>query len=129
VVTVLDGDEWQLRGCLGREWEWHVGTDKPWDAPGSVVLHDGPVRDVFPHVMLEDGVDIVRTGSDELRIEDPELWWPNGMGKQRLRNDGDVAPIGVVLEGDVSDNVLDLLPGESRVVEVEGKVAVGGWNV
>ena len=26
--------EWQLRGCLGREWEWHVGPDKPWDAPG-----------------------------------------------------------------------------------------------
>ena len=29
----LDGDGWQLRGCLGDEWRWHVG-DKPWDAPG-----------------------------------------------------------------------------------------------
>ncbi|MFL5928276.1 MAG: glycosyl hydrolase 2 galactose-binding domain-containing protein [Gaiellaceae bacterium] len=30
----LDGDGWQLRGCLGDEWEWHVGPEKPWDAPG-----------------------------------------------------------------------------------------------
>src|SRR5919202_3285801 len=30
----LDGDSWQVRGCLGREWEWHVGPNKPWDAPG-----------------------------------------------------------------------------------------------
>lgn len=34
MVIVLDGDDWQLRGCLGREWEWHVGPDKPWDGPG-----------------------------------------------------------------------------------------------
>lgn len=34
MVTSLDGDGWQLRGCLGREWEWHVGPNKPWDAPG-----------------------------------------------------------------------------------------------
>ena len=27
----LDGD-WQLRGCLGDEWQWHL--TKPWDAPG-----------------------------------------------------------------------------------------------
>jgi glycosyl hydrolase family 2 len=33
-VTSLDGDGWQLRGCLGDEWRWHIGTDKPWDAPG-----------------------------------------------------------------------------------------------
>ncbi|HZB23927.1 MAG TPA: glycoside hydrolase family 2 TIM barrel-domain containing protein [Gaiellaceae bacterium] len=32
-MTSLDGD-WQVRGCLGREWEWHVGPDKAWDAPG-----------------------------------------------------------------------------------------------
>jgi len=30
----LDGDAWQLRGCLGDEWEWHVGPEEPWDAPG-----------------------------------------------------------------------------------------------
>jgi beta-mannosidase len=33
-VTLLDGHGWQLRGCLGNEWLWHVGPDKPWDAPG-----------------------------------------------------------------------------------------------
>jgi hypothetical protein len=33
-VTSLDADGWQLRGCLGDEWRWHVGPDKPWDAPG-----------------------------------------------------------------------------------------------
>ena len=32
-MTSLDGEDWQLRGCLGSEWEWHVGPDKPWDAP------------------------------------------------------------------------------------------------
>jgi beta-mannosidase len=32
----LDGGDWQLRGCLGREWEWHVGPDRPWDAPGWI---------------------------------------------------------------------------------------------
>jgi hypothetical protein len=43
-----------------------------------------------------------------------------------LRNVGDVAAIGVVLEGDVDDNVLDLLPGEERAV---GAAAGGaGWN-
>jgi beta-mannosidase len=46
-----------------------------------------------------------------------------------LANRGEVAAIGVVLEGLVSDNVLDLLPGESRVIEADGEVAVGGWNV
>ena len=34
MVIALDGDDWQVRGCLGREWEWHVGPDKAWDAPG-----------------------------------------------------------------------------------------------
>jgi beta-mannosidase len=33
-TTALAGDRWQLRGCLGREWEWHVGPDEPPDAPG-----------------------------------------------------------------------------------------------
>jgi beta-mannosidase len=33
-VSSLDGEGWQLRGCVGDEWRWHVGPDKPWDAPG-----------------------------------------------------------------------------------------------
>ena len=40
----------------------------------------------------------------------------------RLRNEGDVAAIGIVL-GDV----IDLLPGEQRTVEADGPVE--GWNV
>ncbi|HET7045646.1 MAG TPA: glycoside hydrolase family 2 TIM barrel-domain containing protein [Gaiellaceae bacterium] len=24
--------DWQIRGCLGEEWRWHL--EKPWDAPG-----------------------------------------------------------------------------------------------
>ena len=44
-MTGLDGDDWQLRSCLGDEWQWHVGPQRAWDAagwlsarvPGSVV--------------------------------------------------------------------------------------------
>ena len=32
MVTSLDGAEWQLKGWLGDEWQWHL--NKPWDAPG-----------------------------------------------------------------------------------------------
>jgi beta-mannosidase len=34
VVISLDGDDWEVRGCLGDEWQWHV--HKPWDAPGWI---------------------------------------------------------------------------------------------
>jgi len=219
VVSALDGDPWQLRGCLGREWEWHIGPDKSWDAPGwlparvpgsvlddlwragevpdpyrgrnsrlaewvperawvyrrrldgdggtlefngvdhavtvfldgvevarhassfrpfsvevspgehllAVVVHPAPesepqagktsnvrvhksrmgygwdfcprminqgiwrevtwrdgARELFPHVTLEDGVGIVRAEGERVRVESPELWWPNGLGDQRL---------------------------------------------
>jgi beta-mannosidase len=43
-----------------------------------------------------------------------------------LRNVGDVAALGIVLEGDVEDNVLDLLPGEER--RVGAATAAEGWN-
>jgi hypothetical protein len=43
-----------------------------------------------------------------------------------LRNVGDVAALGLVLQGDVDDNVLDLLPGESRTVGAA--TAAEGWN-
>jgi hypothetical protein len=51
-VTALDGDGWQLRGCLGDEWRWHVSPDKPWDAPGWL-----PAR--VPGSVLDD---LVRAG-------------------------------------------------------------------
>jgi beta-mannosidase len=31
---VLDGAGWQLRGCLGEEWQWHTGPSERWDAAG-----------------------------------------------------------------------------------------------
>jgi hypothetical protein len=49
-LTSLDGDGWQLRGCLGDEWQWHL--DKPWDAPGWV-----PAR--VPGSVMDD---LVRAG-------------------------------------------------------------------
>jgi hypothetical protein len=58
-----------------------------------------------------------------------------------LRNEGPVAALGIVLEDarpyeasgwiGFSDNVLDLLPGESRELEVDGPAGaliVEGWN-
>jgi beta-mannosidase len=56
-VISLDGDDWQLRGCLGDEWRWHVA--KPWDAPGWL-----PAR--VPGSVLDD---LVRAG------EVPDLWF------------------------------------------------------
>jgi beta-mannosidase len=35
-LSSLDGEDWQLRGCLGEEWRWHVGPEKAWDAPGWI---------------------------------------------------------------------------------------------
>jgi beta-mannosidase len=51
-----------------------------------------------------------------------ELALENGV----LRNTGGVAALGVVLQGEVDDNVLDLLPGESLTVGVAS--AAEGWN-
>jgi beta-mannosidase len=258
VVTVLDGEDWQLRGCLGREWEWHVGPDKAWDAPGwlparvpgsvlddlvragaapspyherdsllsewvperawvyrrrfvgngelafggvdhaatvfvdgkevahhegaftpfrvnvegggehllavvvhaapqsepqvghtsavrvhkprmnygwdfcprlvhqgiwqTVTLYDGPLRDVFPLVTVEDGVGVVRTETDEVRIEQPELWWPNGMGEPRLhrvRVDGHDFDVGFRTV-ELRDDYTFLVNGVPMLVK--------GWN-
>jgi beta-mannosidase len=42
-------------------------------------------RDVVPRVRLEDGAGVVEIDGEEvLRVDSPELWWPNGMGEQRL---------------------------------------------
>jgi beta-mannosidase len=257
VVTVLDGDDWQVRGCLGREWEWHVGPDKPWDAPGwiparvpgsvlddlvrageavspyherdslltewvperawiyrsrfsgagclelagvdhaatvfidgeqagghvgmfaplrvdvgpgdhllavvvhpappsepqvgktslvrvhkprmnygwdfcprlvhqgiwrSVFLHESRPPDVLPRVTLEDGIGVVRTDTHEIRIEDPELWWPNGMGEQvlhRVRIDD--------RDFDVGFRTLELRDDYTLVVNGR-PMLIKGWN-
>jgi hypothetical protein len=43
-----------------------------------------------------------------------------------LRNVGVVAALGIVLQGKVEDNVLDLFPDESR--EVGAATSAEGWN-
>jgi beta-mannosidase len=53
------------------------------------VTHDGE-RDVFPWVTLVDDVGRVEVdGEIVLEVESPDLWWPNGMGEQRLYEVGD----------------------------------------
>lgn len=48
-----------------------------------------PPAEVFPVVRYADGVGTVEVGGEEvLRVGDPELWWPNGMGEQRLYDAG-----------------------------------------
>jgi hypothetical protein len=61
---------------------------------------------------LEPLLDLERT---QLELRDGEL-----------HNVGAVAALGVVLEGEVDDNVLDLLPGERRAVGAA--TAAAGWN-
>jgi beta-mannosidase len=260
-VTSLDGDEWQLKGCLGDEWQWHVA--KPWDAsgwiparvPGSVlddlqragevdelyrmrnslraewvperawiyrrrladggvirfegidhaatvlvdgvelahhegaftpfevevppgehllavVVHPAPeaepqvgktsrVRvhksrmgygwdfcprmihqgiwrpvtldappEVFPHVRYADGVGTVEVeGEVVFRVEQPELWWPNGMGERRLY---EVPELGI----SVGFRTVELVPNEDAPADalpytfvVNGeRMYVHGWN-
>jgi beta-mannosidase len=250
VVTSLDGDDWQLRGCLGEEWKWHV--NKPWDAtgwlparvPGSVIddlwragevtnpyrmrnsrlaewvpertwiyrrrvtgegfvrfdgvdheatvfldgeevgrhegaftpfevdvpagehqlavvvhaapesepqvgktsrvrvhksrmgygwdfcprlVHQGiwrpvtmnPPRHRFPRVLLEDDVGTVEVdGEVVLRVESPELWWPNGHGPQRLYRAGDF---------EVGFRTIEL-DDDYRLVVNGVPVQIKGWN-
>ena len=67
---------------MGYGWDFcprlvHQGVWRP------VVLDPPP--EVFPVVRYADGVGTVEVdGAEVLRVEEPELWWPNGMGEQRL---------------------------------------------
>ncbi|HUQ22600.1 MAG TPA: glycoside hydrolase family 2 TIM barrel-domain containing protein, partial [Gaiellaceae bacterium] len=67
---------------MGYGWDFcprliHQGIWRP-------VTLDAPAE-VFPVVRLSDGVGTVQIdGETVLRVEEPELWWPNGMGPQRL---------------------------------------------
>ena len=253
MVTSLDGDDWQVRGALGDEWQWHVA--KPWDAPGWLparvpgsvlddllrarvvpspyherdslvsewvperswiyrrrvigpgvvrfdgvdheatvfvdgderahhvglftpfeveleagehvlavvvnaapesepqvgktsrvrvhkprmnygwdfcprLVHQGIWRSVslvedaplFPTVTLEDGVGVVRAGDDEVRIDSPELWWPNGLGEPALHR--------VEVGGasfDVGFRTVELAEDYSLVVNGD-RTLIRGWN-
>jgi beta-mannosidase len=82
VVIALDGDAWQMRGCLGDEWQWHVGPDKGWDAPGWL-----PAR--VPGSVLDD---LMRAGEvpDLYRERNSRLaeWVPERAWVYRRRVDG-----------------------------------------
>jgi len=74
VVIALDGDAWQMRGCLGDEWQWYVGPDKAWDAPGWL-----PAR--VPGSVLDDLMragevpDLYRERNSRLAEWAPERSW------------------------------------------------------
>ena len=76
----LDGDDWQLRGCLGDEWQWHLA--KPWDTAGWL-----PAR--VPGSVLDD---LVRAGeaADPYRMRDSLLaeWVPERAWVYRRRVEG-----------------------------------------
>lgn len=71
---------------MGYGWDFcprlvHQGIWRP-------VAVDPPPA-VHPVVRLADGVGTVEVDGEEiLRVEEPELWWPNGMGEQRLYDAG-----------------------------------------
>lgn len=71
---------------MGYGWDFcprlvHQGIWRP------VVLDPPP--EVFPVVRYAEGVGTVEVDGEEvLRVEEPELWWPNGLGEQRLYDAG-----------------------------------------
>ncbi|HZG35028.1 MAG TPA: glycoside hydrolase family 2 TIM barrel-domain containing protein [Gaiellaceae bacterium] len=89
-----------------------------------------PPPETFPVVQLEGGVGTVEAGGELLlRVEGPELWWPNGLGAQRLY---DVPELGVA----VGFRTIELVPTEGAPADalpygvvVNGRpLRVHGWN-
>jgi len=90
----------------------------------------GAPPEVFPVVRLEDGVGTVEVdGELLLRVEEPALWWPNGMGEQRLH---DVPELGIA----VGFRTIELRPTADApegalpyALRVNGReLRVHGWN-
>lgn len=81
-----------------------------------------PPPELFPVVRLEDDIGTVEVdGEVVLRVDAPELWWPNGMGEQHLY---DVEVSGVRFS--VGFRTLTFDDYELRVNGVT--VPVKGWN-
>jgi beta-mannosidase len=75
--------------------------------------------EVFPVVRLEEGVGTVEVeGEVVLRVEQPELWWPNGAGEQRRYDAGGVG---------VGFRTVELLDDFTLLVN-GARIDVHGWN-
>ena len=100
---------------MGYGWDFcprliHQGIWRP------VMLN--PPRDVFPTVRLAGGVGTVEVNGEVLlQVESPELWWPNGMGEQRLYRAGDF---------DVGFRTIEL--DDYRFVVNGAAMPIRGWN-
>ena len=70
---MLERSAWQLRGCLGREWEWHTGPNKAWDAPGWL-----PAR--VPGSVLDD---LMRAGEVDDLYHERQLGAPDQRDGER----------------------------------------------
>jgi beta-mannosidase len=79
----------------------------------------GAPPEVLYSVTLADGVGRVEAGGETiLEVESPELWWPNGMGEQRLYRAGDV---------EVGFRTIELTEEYELVVNGE-RTDIRGWN-
>ncbi len=107
-MTSLNGDVWQMKGCLGDD----LGANR----------YVTTRTENFAPLLDLPQADIEFTGT-------------------ALQNIGQVAALGIVLEDarlshasgwmTCSDNVLDLLPGETRELDVDGPAGalrIEGWN-
>jgi beta-mannosidase len=89
----------------------HQGIWRP------VVVNAPP--EVLYSVTLADGVGRVEAdGETILEVESPELWWPNGMGEQRLYRAGEV---------EVGFRTVELTEDYELVVNGE-RTDIRGWN-
>jgi beta-mannosidase len=77
-VISLDGDEWQLRGCLGEEWQSHTGPEKPWDAPGLLPARGvGGMTNRVVHERLIDAPHRWPADRSNPVYEHLGAWWNN----------------------------------------------------
>jgi beta-mannosidase len=77
-----------------------------------------PPADVFPRVTLDGGIGRVDVaGETVLEVEEPELWWPNGLGGQRLYRAGDFEVGFRTVEFD-----------DYRLIVNGVQVPIRGWN-
>jgi beta-mannosidase len=96
---------------------WDFCPRLPHQGIWRAVVADPPPA-VFPRVTLREGVGRVEAGGEVLlEVEEPELWWPNGMGEQRVYRAGGF---------EVGFRTIELDDYRLRVNGVE--LPIRGWN-